>query len=121
MELVTGGELFDRIVARGSYTEKDAADCIRQISDALAYMHKSGICHRDLKPENILYQSPADDAPIKLADFGLAKVVSGNAIMTTACGTPGYVAPEILQNSGFGIEVRKRKRVLSGASGASAC
>ena len=106
MELVTGGELFDRIVARGSYTEADAAECVRQICDALAYMHANDICHRDLKPENILYASPADDAAIKLADFGLAKVVSEKAIMQTACGTPGYVAPEILQNTGFGIEVR---------------
>ncbi|KAG8459848.1 hypothetical protein KFE25_014411 [Diacronema lutheri] len=105
MELVTGGELFDRIVARGSYTEADAAECVRQICDALAYMHANDICHRDLKPENILYASPADDAAIKLADFGLAKVVSEKAIMQTACGTPGYVAPEILQNTGFGIEV----------------
>lgn len=112
MELVTGGELFDRIVARGSYTEKDASDCVRQICDALAYMHKNGICHRDLKPENILYASPEPDAPIKLADFGLAKVVSGAAIMQTACGTPGYVAPEILKNAGFGIEVSVVTRQL---------
>mmetsp|Transcript_11707 Transcript_11707/g.28520 ORF Transcript_11707/g.28520 Transcript_11707/m.28520 type:complete len:243 (+) Transcript_11707:2-730(+) len=105
MELVSGGELFDRIVSRGSYTEADAALCIRQICGALQYMHKMGICHRDLKPENILYATPDPDAPIKLADFGLAKVVSSDAIMQTACGTPGYVAPEILQNQGFGVEV----------------
>mmetsp|Transcript_14564 Transcript_14564/g.37779 ORF Transcript_14564/g.37779 Transcript_14564/m.37779 type:complete len:325 (-) Transcript_14564:127-1101(-) len=105
MELVTGGELFDRIVERGSYTEADAAQCITEICSALEYMHKHNICHRDLKPENILYASPAKDASIKLADFGLAKVVSENAIMQTACGTPGYVAPEILQNAGFGVEV----------------
>jgi serine/threonine protein kinase len=106
MELVTGGELFDRIVSRGSYTEQDASECVREICDALQYMHQNGICHRDLKPENILYASPAEDAQIKLADFGLAKVVDDKTIMMTACGTPGYVAPEILKNTGFGIEVR---------------
>jgi len=57
--------------------------------------------HRDLKPENILYASTADDAPIKVADFGLARVVSGKEMMKTACGTPGYVAPEVLKNKGY--------------------
>jgi len=105
MELVTGGELFDRIVERGSYTEADAAKCIREITEAISHLHANGICHRDLKPENILYASRDPEAPIKLADFGLAKVVSEKCIMQTACGTPGYVAPEILANQGFGVEV----------------
>lgn len=101
MELVTGGELFDRIVSKGSYTEKDAAETIRSICEALGYLHKLKIVHRDLKPENILYASEAEDAEIKIADFGLARVVSSKDIMRTACGTPGYVAPEILRNQGY--------------------
>merc|ERR1719181_2095859 len=101
MELVTGGELFDRIVARGNYTEKDAASLMATLCDALAYLHEQAIVHRDLKPENLLYDSPAEDADIKVADFGLARVVSGKDMMKTACGTPGYVAPEILKNKGY--------------------
>ena len=76
MELVTGGELFDRIVAKSSYTEKEAADTIKTLCGALDHLHKQDIVHRDLKPENILYASQAEDAEIKLADFGLARVVS---------------------------------------------
>merc|ERR1712083_331462 len=101
MELVTGGELFDRIVAKGNYTEGDAADLMKTLCDALAYLHEKNIVHRDLKPENLLYSSPADDATIKVADFGLARIVSGKDMMKTACGTPGYVAPEILKNMGY--------------------
>merc|ERR1719222_1191188 len=101
MELVTGGELFDRIVSRGNYTEKDAASLMATLCDALNYLHGKHIVHRDLKPENLLYSSPADDAIIKVADFGLARVVSGKDMMKTACGTPGYVAPEILKNQGY--------------------
>jgi len=101
MELVTGGELFDRIIDRGNYSERDAADVIRQVCSALDYMHGKRVVHRDLKPENILYASPAEDAIIKIADFGLATVVSGKEMMKTACGTPGYVAPEILKNKGY--------------------
>jgi len=101
MELVTGGELFDRIVAKSSYTEKEAADTIKTLCGALDHLHKQDIVHRDLKPENILYASQAEDAEIKLADFGLARVVSSKDMMKTACGTPGYVAPEILNNKGY--------------------
>jgi serine/threonine protein kinase len=101
MELVTGGELFDRIVAKGSYTEKDAAGVIMQLCDALKYMHELKIVHRDLKPENILYSTPDEDSPIKVADFGLARVISNKEMMKTACGTPGYVAPEVLKNKGY--------------------
>jgi len=101
MELVTGGELFDRIVARGNYTEKDASHVIATLCGALDYLHGKKVVHRDLKPENILYASQDDDSDIKVADFGLARVVSGKDMMKTACGTPGYVAPEILKNKGY--------------------
>jgi len=101
MELVTGGELFDRIVEKGSYTEKMAADTIFTLCDALDCLHQKKIVHRDLKPENILYSDTTDKAVIKVADFGLARMVSDNDIMKTACGTPGYVAPEILNNKGY--------------------
>ena len=77
MELVTGGELFDRIVEKGSYTEKDAAKCIYQLCDALNYLHAKKIVHRDLKPENLLYAKPDPDETIKVADFGLAREVAG--------------------------------------------
>jgi len=85
---VTGGELFDRIVEKGSYTEKDAADLIRQVLDAVAYMHRMGVVHRDLKPENLLYQSQDEDSKIMISDFGLSKMEE-SGIMATACGTPG--------------------------------
>jgi len=101
MELVTGGELFDRIVARGNYSEKDASKVMVTLCDALAYLHELKIVHRDLKPENILLATPAEDADIKIADFGLARMISGTQMMKTACGTPGYVAPEVLQNKGY--------------------
>eukprot|EP00002_Diphylleia_rotans_P031033 TRINITY_DN6425_c0_g1_i3.p1 TRINITY_DN6425_c0_g1~~TRINITY_DN6425_c0_g1_i3.p1 ORF type:complete len:347 (-),score=91.87 TRINITY_DN6425_c0_g1_i3:285-1325(-) len=105
LELVTGGELFDRIVKRGSYTEKDASDVIRKIVSALAYLHKEGIVHRDLKPENLLYSDETDQAEIKLADFGLSRIMNGESLLKTACGTPGYVAPEVLKGQGYGASV----------------
>ncbi|CAG9763126.1 unnamed protein product [Ceutorhynchus assimilis] len=101
MELVTGGELFDRIVEKGSYTEKDAAHLIRQVLEAVDYMHQQGVVHRDLKPENLLYYSPDKDSKIMISDFGLSKMEDGG-IMATACGTPGYVAPEVLAQKPYG-------------------
>jgi len=101
MELVQGGELFDKIVAMGNYSEKSAAKVMHQLCGALEYMHAKDVVHRDLKPENILLESQLDDADIKVADFGLARVVSNKDMMKTACGTPGYVAPEVLQNKGY--------------------
>lgn len=87
---VTGGELFDRIVEKGSYTEKDASGLIRQVLEAVDYMHEQGVVHRDLKPENLLYYSPDEDSKIMISDFGLSKM-EDSGIMATACGTPGYV------------------------------
>ncbi|ALC48139.1 CaMKI [Drosophila busckii] len=104
MELVTGGELFDRIVEKGSYTEKDASHLIRQILEAVDYMHEQGVVHRDLKPENLLYYSTDDDSKIMISDFGLSKM-EDSGIMATACGTPGYVAPEVLAQKPYGKAV----------------
>lgn len=102
IELATGGELFDSIVERGNYTEKDAAVVTVTLCNALEYLHGKNIVHRDLKPENILLASKEPNAPIKLADFGLARVYTKATMMKTACGTPGYVAPEVLANKGYG-------------------
>uniref|UniRef100_A0A8C9LGC3 Calcium/calmodulin dependent protein kinase I n=1 Tax=Pavo cristatus TaxID=9049 RepID=A0A8C9LGC3_PAVCR len=96
MQLVSGGELFDRIVEKGFYTERDASTLIRQILDAVRYLHDMGIVHRDLKPENLLYYSLEEDSKIMISDFGLSKIEGCGSVMSTACGTPGYVAPEVL-------------------------
>ncbi|XP_041042282.1 calcium/calmodulin-dependent protein kinase type IV [Carcharodon carcharias] len=105
LELVTGGELFDRIVEKGYYSENDAAGAVKQILEAVAYLHENGIVHRDLKPENLLYASPTPDALLKIADFGLSKIADDQVTMKTVCGTPGYCAPEILQGCVYGPEV----------------
>uniref|UniRef100_A0A667WSN4 Calcium/calmodulin dependent protein kinase I n=1 Tax=Myripristis murdjan TaxID=586833 RepID=A0A667WSN4_9TELE len=96
MQLVSGGELFDRIIEKGFYTEKDASKLIQQILDAVKYLHDMGIVHRDLKPENLLYYSMDEDSKIMISDFGLSKIEGTGSVMSTACGTPGYVAPEVL-------------------------
>ncbi|CAL8368247.1 unnamed protein product [Lota lota] len=95
MQLVSGGELFDRILDRGVYSEKDASRVIQQVLQAVGFLHQSGVVHRDLKPENLLYFSQDENSKIMISDFGLSKMVD-NGIMSTACGTPGYVAPEVL-------------------------
>jgi serine/threonine protein kinase len=71
------------------------------LSGALQYLHDMEVVHRDIKPENVLYAKPSPDETIKLADFGLARMISTTDMMKTACGTPGYVAPEILKNKGY--------------------
>lgn len=167
---VTGGELFDRIVEKGSYTEKDASGLIRQVLEAVDYMHEQGVVHRDLKvsiklhilvwfrmrnamhtvfftlemlerhkqncflisttlnskaqtkqidrlpyldclltfqysqPENLLYYNTDEESKIMISDFGLSKM-EDSGIMATACGTPGYVAPEVLAQKPYGKAV----------------
>jgi len=103
-EVCTGGELFDRIIAKtqsaeGHFSERDAANLIRDICDAINYCHeKKQIVHRDLKPENFLYKTKADNAPIKIIDFGLSRHDNQNfGIMKTKVGTPYYCAPEVLR------------------------
>ncbi|XP_029006751.1 calcium/calmodulin-dependent protein kinase type 1D-like [Betta splendens] len=95
MQLVLGGELFDRILEKGVYTERDARTVIKQVLQAVSYLHDNGIVHRDLKPENLLYYSTDENAKIMVSDFGLSKTLE-HGVMSTACGTPGYVAPEVL-------------------------
>lgn len=95
MELVQGKELFDKIVERGQYSEKDAAHIIRQILSAVSYLHSHDIAHRDLKPENLLSAGSGDHEVIKIADFGFSKNFGEEKLMTS-CGSPGYVAPEVL-------------------------
>ncbi len=90
LELADGGELFDRIVRKGHYSEKEAARVLNQVLSALEYSHASGVVHRDIKPENILYQSCAEDSGIKISDFGFAKSLQEDTIMQTFCGTIGY-------------------------------
>ncbi|XP_056293031.1 calcium/calmodulin-dependent protein kinase IGa [Pseudoliparis swirei] len=95
LQLVSGGELFDRIVDKGAYTEKDASTVIKQVLEAVSYLHQNSIVHRDLKPENLLYYNTEENAKIMVSDFGLSKTIE-HGVMSTACGTPGYVAPEVL-------------------------
>ncbi|XP_049318670.1 calcium/calmodulin-dependent protein kinase IGb isoform X5 [Astyanax mexicanus] len=95
MQLVSGGELFDRLLDRGMFSEKDASMVIRQVLEGVHYLHQNNIVHRDLKPENLLYYSQDENSKIMISDFGLSKM-EDNDIMSTACGTPGYVAPEVL-------------------------
>jgi len=106
-DLCTGGELFDRICAKGNYYEADAAGLVRTVLKAVRYIHDAGIVHRDLKPENLLFRSPAEDADIMIADFGLSRVMDEEKMnmLTEICGTPGYMAPEIFLRSGHGKPV----------------
>ncbi|KAJ6242017.1 serine/threonine-protein kinase fhke-related [Anaeramoeba flamelloides] len=94
MEYCDKGELFDDIVEEGFYAEEKASKLIYKILMALKYLHQQGIAHRDLKPENLLLSGKNKE--IKIADFGLSKIYSEKIMLKTACGTPGYVAPEIL-------------------------
>lgn len=105
MEILTGGELFDRIVSKGSYSESEAAGVVKTVALALKYLHSEGIVHRDLKPENLIYQNEKDDALLKITDFGLAKYRVRDTQLSTACGTPGYVAPEVLEGKQYSKEV----------------
>lgn len=104
LEYMKGGELFDRVVKKMQYSEKEARDTIRCILSAVEYLHSHDIVHRDLKPENLLLESEDDDTSIKVADFGLAKTIEGNALISKA-GTPEYWAPEILESKPCGKPV----------------
>jgi len=97
LEKMAGGELFDRIGKKSFYNEGEARDLCRFLLEAMKYCHDHHVAHRDLKPENLLLQDATDDSNIKIADFGFAKRVHAPKSLTTMCGTPNYVAPEILK------------------------
>ncbi|KAF9400907.1 hypothetical protein BGX21_003202 [Mortierella sp. AD011] len=105
-DLAEGGELFDQLLKKGFYTEGDAARLVYQILQGVEYLHSLGIVHRDLKPENLLFEDKSENAKLMITDFGLSKVLTnGNDVLMTACGTPGYVAPEVLEQIGHGKPV----------------
>lgn len=105
-ELATGGELFDRICEQGKFTEKDASQTIRQVLDAVSYLHDRNVVHRDLKPENLLYLSKDPDSDLVLADFGIAKMLdTKDEVLTTMAGSFGYAAPEVMLKKGHGKPV----------------
>ena len=104
LELVTGGELFDKIVAEGRFNEETARFYLRQLVEGTQYCHRQGVCHRDLKPENLLLDENAD---LKISDFGLSALYEPGedtdraTLLHTTCGTPNYVAPEVLADKGY--------------------
>ncbi|MCJ1481021.1 hypothetical protein MMC06_001177 [Schaereria dolodes] len=105
-QLATGGELFDRICEYGKFTEKDASQTIRQVLEAVDYLHYNNVVHRDLKPENLLYLTREVHSSLVLADFGIAKMLdSSDEVLTTMAGSFGYAAPEVMLKRGHGKPV----------------
>ena len=119
-ELLEGGELFDLITQRGHLCEADASKLIRKVMQAVQYLHAKNICHRDLKPENLLFGVRGDLDTIRVTDFGLSKIVQSG--LKTACGTPSYVAPEILdpEAGGYGACAQQATRSMRCSSNDSA-
>uniref|UniRef100_A0A674C6Z4 Serine/threonine-protein kinase DCLK2 n=1 Tax=Salmo trutta TaxID=8032 RepID=A0A674C6Z4_SALTR len=104
MELVKGGDLFDAITSSSKYTERDASGMLYNLTSAIKYLHSLNIVHRDIKPENLLvYEHQDGSKSLKLGDFGLASLVDG--LLYLVCGTPTYVAPEIIAETGYGLKV----------------
>ena len=102
MELMLGGELFDQILKIDQFSEYDAREIVKSIIGAIGYCHEQGIAHRDIKPENLLLTSKdLSTSAVKIADFGLARLLDESTLCSTTCGTPGYVAPEILQQKPY--------------------
>ena len=99
-ELCSGGELFDRIVRQSRYTEADARLAVLQILNGIAFLHSHDVVHRDIKPENLLYDKPGNSV-LKIADFGFAHYEASLADETDVCGTPSYIAPEVLEGRHF--------------------
>lgn len=102
-EYLEGGELFERIKSRGLYQEKDAINVMRNLLSALDYLHQNNIVHRDLKPENLILAEKDNDYNLKIADFGLASFINKEKgeLLFLRCGSPGYVAPELLEDKGY--------------------
>eukprot|EP00268_Persea_americana_P051653 TRINITY_DN571_c2_g1_i1.p1 TRINITY_DN571_c2_g1~~TRINITY_DN571_c2_g1_i1.p1 ORF type:complete len:416 (+),score=61.52 TRINITY_DN571_c2_g1_i1:395-1642(+) len=99
LEFITGGELFDKIVHHGRLSESESRRYFQQLIDGVDYCHSKGVYHRDLKPENLLLDSQGN---LKISDFGLsASPAEGVALLRTTCGTPNYVAPEVLSHKGY--------------------
>ena len=106
LEYAGGGDLFHRLVAKGKYSEAKSAEFMKEFLAAVAYMHKQGVVHRDLKPENVLMMSEDSDTDFKIADFGLAaEYREGEEQLSLRCGSPGYVAPEILLKQTYDSKV----------------
>lgn len=103
LEKCEGGELFDRVIEKEFFSEKEAAVLMKHILQAINYCHNNGVCHRDLKPENFIFADKNNDADIKIIDFGLSKIFDptnqGMALMKTGCGTPYYISPEVLTHN----------------------
>ncbi|ORX83410.1 Pkinase-domain-containing protein [Basidiobolus meristosporus CBS 931.73] len=105
-QLARGGELFERIIEQGKFTEKDATRFMKTVIEAISYLHDHNIVHRDLKPENLLFKDESPDSPLMIVDFGIAKSLSdGDQVLSTVCGSHGYTAPEVLWKSGHGKPV----------------
>ncbi|KAI3760737.1 hypothetical protein L1987_51136 [Smallanthus sonchifolius] len=99
LEFITGGELFDKIVHHGRLSEAESRRYFQQLIDGVEYCHSKGVYHRDLKPENLLLDSQGN---LKISDFGLSALpAEGVSILRTTCGTPNYVAPEVLSHKGY--------------------
>jgi calcium/calmodulin-dependent protein kinase I len=107
LDLMQGGELFDRIVQKAHYNEAEARNLFITITRGIKFLHDNNIVHRDLKPENLLMENSVDDTKVKIADFGFAKIANGLRL-STMCGSPGYVAPEILKKMKYGTISRYR-------------
>lgn len=118
LELATGGELLDRVISRGHFTERDATQALRMVLEGVGYLHNLGITHRDLKPENLLYYHPGADSRLLVTDFGLATFGGAAAgirpkdvepdktwPLRTTCGTPEYIAPEVLLRKPYSSSV----------------
>nr|XP_033693804.1 serine/threonine-protein kinase Chk2 [Tursiops truncatus] len=100
LELMEGGELFDRVVGNKRLKEATCKLYFYQMLLAVQYLHENGIIHRDLKPENVLLSSQKEDCLIKITDFGQSKILGETSLMRTLCGTPTYLAPEVLNSFG---------------------
>nr|CAB3487922.1 unnamed protein product [Digitaria exilis] len=113
MELCTGGELFDRITAKGSYSERQAAAVCRDILTVVHVCHFMGVMHRDLKPENFLLASPADDAPLKAIDFGLSVFIEEGKVYKDIVGSAYYVAPEVIAENLSPEEIKGLRQMFN--------